>query len=64
MKQEFTLQLSPEEAYDPVVFQEVVRKKAELPADSNDALARQVKRSIDARGRNVKVNVQAELFVK
>lgn len=64
MKQEFNLQLSPEEAYDPVVFQEVVRKKAGLPADFGDAIARQVRRSIDARGRNVKVNVQAELFVK
>ncbi|REG94706.1 NAD(P)/FAD-dependent oxidoreductase [Algoriphagus antarcticus] len=64
MKQEFNLQLSPEEAYDPAVFQEVVLKKAGLPADSSDIFARQVKRSIDARGRNVKVNVQAELFVK
>lgn len=64
MKKEFNLQLSPQEAYDPVVFQEVVRKKAGLPADSKDAVARQVKRSIDARGRNVKVNVQAELFIQ
>tara|TARA_R110002020_G_scaffold181913_1_gene377182 strand:- start:729 stop:2306 length:1578 start_codon:yes stop_codon:yes gene_type:complete len=64
MKKEFTLQLSPEEAYDPVVFQEVVRKKAGLPASSTDAIARQVKLSIDARGRNVKVNIQAELFIK
>ena len=64
MKQEFTLQLSPQEAYDTEVFQEVVRKKAGLPANSSDAIARQVKRSIDARGRNVKVNIQAELFIK
>ncbi|MEP2346396.1 MAG: FAD-dependent oxidoreductase, partial [Algoriphagus sp.] len=64
MKKEFNLQLSPEEAYDPVLFQEVVRKKAGLPASVSDTFARQVKRSIDARGRSVKVNVQAELFVK
>ena len=64
MKQEFTLQLSPQEAYDPEVFQEVVKKKAGLKANSSDAIARQVKRSIDARGRNVKVNIQAELFIK
>ncbi|WP_339865770.1 FAD-dependent protein [uncultured Algoriphagus sp.] len=64
MKQEFTLQLSPQEAYDPEVFQEVVRKKAGLPSNSSEAIARQVKRSIDARGRNVKVNIQAELFIK
>ncbi|MEB2778482.1 FAD-binding protein [Algoriphagus sp. D3-2-R+10] len=64
MKKEFNLQLSPHEAYDPITFQEVVRKKAGLPADSTEAIARQVKRSIDARGRNVKVNIQAELFIK
>mgnify|MGYP003668143981 FL=1 len=64
MKKEFTLQLSPQEAYDPIIFQEVILKKAGLPVDSTDVVARQVKRSIDARGRNVKVNIQAELFVK
>lgn len=64
MKKEFNLQLTPQEAYDPALFQEVVLKKAGLPADLSDAVARQVKRSIDARGRNVKVNVQAELFVR
>jgi uncharacterized FAD-dependent dehydrogenase len=64
MKKEFNLQLKPEEAYDPIIFQETLLKKAGLPLDSKDALARQVKRSIDARGRQVKINVQAELFVK
>ncbi|MBN7816367.1 NAD(P)/FAD-dependent oxidoreductase [Algoriphagus pacificus] len=64
MKKEFTLQLSPEQAYDPLVFQETVLKKAGLPLDSKDVIARQVKRSIDARGRQVRVNVQAELFIK
>lgn len=64
MKKEFTLQLSPQEAYDPKVFQEVMLKKAGLPIDSQDVTARQVKRSIDARGRTIKVNIQAELFFK
>ncbi|MBB6327966.1 hypothetical protein FHS59_003609 [Algoriphagus iocasae] len=64
MKKEFQLQLSPEEAYNPVIFQETLLKKAGLPLDSKDVIARQLKRSIDARGRQVKVNIQAELFVK
>ncbi len=64
MKKEFQLQLSPEEAYNQVIFQETLLKKAGLPLDSEDVIARQLKRSIDARGRQVKINVQAELFVK
>ena len=64
MKKEFQLQLSPEEAYNPVIFQKTLLKKAGLPLDSEDVIARQLKRSIDARGRQVKINVQAELFVK
>lgn len=64
MKKEYTLQLSPEQAYDPLVFKQTVLKKANLSLDSEDVEVRQVKRSIDARGRQVKVNVQAEVFVK
>ncbi|MDF2158181.1 FAD-dependent protein [Algoriphagus sp. CAU 1675] len=64
MKKNFTLQLSPEEAYDPVVFKNVVLQKAGLPMDAADSFVRQTRRSIDARGRNVKVNVEAELFVR
>ncbi|WPR76870.1 NAD(P)/FAD-dependent oxidoreductase [Algoriphagus sp. NG3] len=64
MKKEFNLQLSPQEAYDPVLFQEAVLRKAGISIDSSQAIARQVKRSIDARGRAVKVNVQAELFIQ
>jgi len=64
MKKEYTLELTPEEAYDPELFQEVVLRKAGLPIDSQEVTTRQVKRSIDARGRAIKVNVQAELFFR
>ncbi|PSL07461.1 NAD(P)/FAD-dependent oxidoreductase [Cecembia rubra] len=63
MKKELQLQLSPEEAYDEVMFQQVALKKAGLSADNVQAIARQTKRSIDARGRQVRVNVTAEIFV-
>ncbi len=63
MKKTFTLQLSPEEAYNPEVFKSTVLKKAGLAADTAHAFVRQTRRSIDARGRKVTVNVEAELFL-
>ena len=63
MKKELQLQLSPEEAYDEILFQQVALKKAGLSTDSAQAIARQTRRSIDARGRQVRVNVTAEVFV-
>ncbi len=63
MKRSLTLQLSPQEAYDPEVFQQTVLKKAGLSPETPQAFARQTRRSIDARGRKVLVNVEAELFI-
>ena len=62
MKKELQLQLSPEEAYDDLLFQQVALKKAGLSSDDSHAIARQTRRSIDARGRQVRVNVTAEVF--
>jgi len=64
MKKEFQLQLSPEEAYDPEVFKATVLKTAGISPTTSEVYVRQVKRSIDARGRKVKVNVQSEIFIK
>jgi uncharacterized FAD-dependent dehydrogenase len=64
MKKEFTLQLSPEEAYDPDLFKRTVLKKAGMNLDTPETFVRQTRRSIDARGRNIRVNIEAELFVK
>lgn len=63
MKKTFTLQLSPEEAYDSEIFQKTLLKKAGLSPETPKAYARQTRRSIDARGRKVLVNVEAELFI-
>lgn len=63
MKKTFFLQLSPEEAYDPNIFKQTVLKKEGLSTDLPDSFARQTRRSIDARGRRVIVNVEAELFL-
>ncbi len=63
MKKTFSLQLSPQEAYDEALFKSTLLKKAGLAIDTPHAFTRQTKRSIDARGRKVLVNVEAELFV-
>jgi uncharacterized protein len=63
MKKELQLQLSPEEAYDESLFQQVALKKSGINPDTPYAIARQTRRSIDARGRQVRVNVTAEVFV-
>ncbi len=63
MKKTFSLHLSPQEAYDPEVFQQTVLKKAGLSPETPQAFARQTRRSIDARGRKIIVNVEAELFL-
>lgn len=64
MKKNFTLKLSPEEAYDPDLFKQVLLKKAGILLDTPGAYVRQTRRSIDARGKQVKVNIEAELFIK
>lgn len=63
MKKEILLQLSPQEAYDEEVFRETALKRAGISPSQTETYARQVKRSIDARGRQVRVNVTAEIFV-
>ncbi len=63
MKKNFSLQLSPEEAYDEANFKRVVLKKAGLSLDMPNTFARQTRRSIDARGRKILVNIEADLFV-
>lgn len=63
MKKTFTLQLSPEEAYDEAVFKQILLRKAGLAIDTRESFARLIRRSIDARGRKVTVNVEAELFI-
>lgn len=63
MKKSFSLQLSPDEAYVEANFKGAVLKKAGLSIDAPNTFVRQSRRSIDARGKKVLVNVEAELFV-
>ncbi len=62
MHKQFSFVLTPEEAFDDVLFEQIVKKSAGIASDQ-PAHIRTTKRSIDARGRQVKVNVEAEVFV-
>lgn len=64
MKKEVQLTLSPKEAFDAPSFQHSVIQRLGLSEDLDEIFIRQTKRSIDARGRDVKVNVSAEIFIK
>ncbi|NVJ87074.1 MAG: FAD-binding protein [Algoriphagus sp.] len=63
MKKILNLQLDPAEAYDQDLFKQSVLQKAGLSQEASHAFVRQNRRSIDARGRKVKVNVEAEIFL-
>ncbi|EON78997.1 NAD-utilizing dehydrogenase [Lunatimonas lonarensis] len=62
MKKEIQLTLTPREAFDEEAFQETVRSRLGLPTSDASTLIRQIRRSIDARSRQVKVNVTAQVF--
>lgn len=62
MPKTITLTLSPKQASDKEVYIPVAARRADVP-DSRIALARIIKRSVDARGRGVKVNLTLELFI-
>jgi hypothetical protein len=53
--------LKPEEAFDEAVFAATILKKAHINSDR--AQVRALKRSIDARTRDVKVNIEAQIFI-
>jgi uncharacterized protein len=62
MHKNLSLVLEPEIAFDEVNFKNHLHKLLKIPSDA-PAYIRPLKRSIDARGRQVKVNVEAEVFL-
>lgn len=53
--------LRPEEAFDEKLFSETILKKAHI--NNDQAQVRALKRSIDARSKNIKVNIEAQIFI-
>lgn len=62
MQKTIQVTLRPEEAFNPDVLKEAILKKSGIRESEVDV--RPVKRSIDARGKNVKVNVEALIAIK
>ncbi len=62
MEKIIDLVLSPEEAFTETLFEQIVLQK--LGWNKDDAVVRPLKRSIDARSRNVKVNIKAAAYYK
>jgi len=62
MKKTLTLRLSPKEAYTEELYEKIVRRNAKVSKD-DDVTIRTTRRSIDARSKNVKINVQAEVYL-
>lgn len=62
MKKTLSLQLSPEDAFDDNAFRKAALTQAGVK-DESHVYVRQTRRSIDARSRQIKVNVELEVFV-
>ncbi|KYG80463.1 FAD-binding protein [Roseivirga seohaensis] len=54
--------LRPEEAFTPELFEAIILKRANI-TNPKSVQVRALKRSIDARSRNVKVNIEAQVFI-
>ena len=61
MPRTITLTLSPKQAADRKVYTEIAARRAGVPP-ADVALVRILKRSVDARGRSVRVNLTLELY--
>jgi uncharacterized FAD-dependent dehydrogenase len=62
MHQTLQLTLTPELAFDEENFRQHILKKLRLREEDNPVI-RRTRQSIDARSRQVKINVQAEVYV-
>lgn len=62
MKQTLSLVLDPETALDADALRQHVLRQLRLP-DMPEVVVRKSRQSIDARGRQVKINLDAEVFV-
>ena len=62
MHKNLSLVLEPEIAFDEANLKKYLHQLLQIPADA-PAYIRPLKRSIDARGRQVRVNIEAEIFL-
>ena len=60
MNKKIEVNLSPEEAFDESIFKESLYRKLYLKPE--EVFVQPLRRSIDARGRNVLVKIQVEVL--
>lgn len=63
MRQLFTLTLEPEVALDDAALRQFLLKQVSLSDSTEDVHIQKIRQSIDARNRQVKVNIEVELYV-
>jgi uncharacterized FAD-dependent dehydrogenase len=63
MQKEINLQVNPEQASSPALLKKAVCKKANLP-ESEVRHVEILRRSIDARQRNVRINLRVRIFIR
>lgn len=63
MRQLFTLTLEPEVALDDTALRQFLLEQASLPDTTEKVYIQKLRQSIDARNRQVKVNLEVELYV-
>ncbi|MFC6999700.1 NAD(P)/FAD-dependent oxidoreductase [Rufibacter roseus] len=64
MKKELDLVLAPEIAYDSALLETELLRQAGFSKSNETAYIHKIKRSIDARGREVKVKVRADVYTQ
>ena len=62
MKNELNLVLSPEEAANESVIKTIAAKQLHIP-ENNITFIKIIKRSIDARSRNIKINLKIDIYI-
>ncbi|MEZ5054842.1 MAG: FAD-dependent monooxygenase [Chitinophagales bacterium] len=62
MKKQIQLALAPELAFDEKSFHRHIKQLLQIK-NENSFTVRITKRSLDARSRNIKVNIQADVFI-
>ncbi|UHG89384.1 NAD(P)/FAD-dependent oxidoreductase [Spirosoma oryzicola] len=62
MIHQLSITLSPEHAYDDAAFREQVLRSLKISTDSS-AVVRKRRQSIDARGRQIRIHVDTDVFV-
>lgn len=63
MRRLFTLTLEPELALDDTSLRQYLLQQVSLPATTENVFIQKLRQSIDARNRQVKVNLEVELYV-